>query len=134
MMEKLFENDEELTKVIRYLAPWIEKNFGEESIGDWETTLATKMMMNLLKLWMTPKSRARVERILLFYHPVDRCAMAYALLVFLLMGRKMVFKSAVAKQHFKVLCEMLKDDMPELMFADHLKYILHHYGRKKVES
>ena len=35
----------EICKVLECLAPWIEKTNGEESIGSWETTLATKMMV-----------------------------------------------------------------------------------------
>ena len=37
----------EISMVLQYLAPWIEKTNGEESIGSWETTLATKMMVKL---------------------------------------------------------------------------------------
>ena len=54
----------EISKVLQYLAPWIEKTDGEESVGSWETTLATKMMMKLLELWMTQDSREHVEKIL----------------------------------------------------------------------
>lgn len=42
--------NEELSKVLQHLAPWIEKTDGEETVGSWETTLATKMMMKLLEL------------------------------------------------------------------------------------
>ena len=58
--EQEAENNQnsELGKVLQYLAPWIEKTNGEESIGSWETTLATKMMVKLLELWMTQDSRA----------------------------------------------------------------------------
>ena len=76
----------EICKVLECLAPWIEKTNGEESIGSWETTMATKM----------------------------------------------TFKSAVANQHYKTICKMMKDDMPELMFANHIKYMVHKYGKKKA--
>lgn len=131
--EQEAENNQnsELGKVLQYLAPWIEKTNGEESIGSWETTLATKMMVKLLELWMTQDSRERVEKMLEYYHPLDRAAMAYGLVVYVMTGMKMTFKSAVANQHYKTICKMLKEDMPQLMFAGHMKYMVRRYGKKK---
>ena len=124
------EENNEISNVLQYLAPWVEKTDGEESIGSWETTLATKMMVKLLELWMTQDSRERVEKMLESYHPLDRSAMAYALVVYVMTGKTMTFKSAVANQHYKTICKMLKEDMPQLMFAGHMKYMLRRYGRK----
>ena len=121
----------EISKVLQYLAPWIEKTNGEESIGSWETTLATKMMVKLLELWMTQDSRERVEKMLEYYHPLDRSAMAYGLVVYVMTGTKMTFKSAVANQHYKTICKMLKEDMPQLPFAGHMKYMMRRYGKNK---
>jgi hypothetical protein len=124
------EENAELTNVLQYLAPWLEKTDGEEPIGSWETSLASKMMVKLLELWLTPESREKVEEILGYYHPLDRAAMAYALVVYMMTGTKMKFKSAVAIQHYKICCQMLKEDMPELMFAGHMKYMVRRYGKK----
>ena len=121
----------EISKVLQYLAPWIEKTDDEESVGAWETTLATKMMVKLLELWLTQESRERVEKMLEYYHPLDRAAMAYALVVYVMTGTKMTFKSAVATQHFKTISKMLKEDMPQLMFANHMKYMVRRYGPKR---
>ena len=135
--EQEAENNQnsELGKVLQYLAPWIEKTNGEESIGSWETTLATKMMVKLLELWMTQDSRERVKKMLEYYHPLDRAAMAYGLVVYVMTGTKMTFKSAVANQHYKTICKMLKEDMPQLMFAGHMKYMIRKYGKgKKVKE
>ena len=125
------EENAELTNVLQYLAPWLEKTDGEEPIGSWETSLASKMMVKLLELWLTPESREKVEEILGYYHPLDRAAMAYALVVYMMTGTKMKFKSAVAIQHYKIMCQFLKRDMPELMFAGHMKYMIRRYGKKK---
>ena len=132
LQEQEAENSQnsELSKVLQYLAPWIEKTDGEESVGSWETTMATKMMVKLLELWMTQESREKVAKMLEFYHPLDRAAMAYALVVYVMTGTKMTFKSAVANQHFKVISKMLKEDMPTLMFAGHMKYMMRRYGKK----
>ena len=132
LQEQEAENSQnsELSKVLQYLAPWIEKTDGEESVGSWETTMATKMMVKLLELWMTQESREKVAKMLEYYHPLDRAAMAYALVVYVMTGTKMTFKSAVATQHFKTISQMLKADMPTLMFAGHMKYMLRRYGKK----
>ena len=133
-MTKIQNNEENVTEVsliLQHLAPWIEKTDGEESIGSWETTMASKMMMKLLELWLTVEDRERVEKMLDFYHPLDRAAMAYALVVYVMTGKKMEFKSAVANEHYKIFCQMLKDDMPTLMFAGHMKYMIRRYGAKR---
>ncbi len=130
-MERVEMQNNEISQMLQHLAPWIEKTDGEESIGSWETTLATKMMMKLLELWMTQDSRERVEKMLEYYHPLDRAAMAYALVVYVMTGTKMTFKSAMANQHYKIICKMLKEDMPQLMFANHMKYMVRRYGPKR---
>ncbi len=124
------EKPSEISQMLLYLAPWIEKTDGEESVGSWETTMATKMMVKLLELWMTQESREKVAKMLEYYHPLDRAAMAYALVVYVMTGTKMTFKSAMATQHFKTICQMLKEDMPTLMFANHMKYMIRRYGKK----
>jgi len=125
------EENNEISKVLHCLAPWIEKTDGEESVGSWETTMATKMMMKLLELWLTEESRERIGKVLEYYHPLDRAAMAYALVVYVMTGHKMEFKSAMAQQHYKYFCKILKDDMPQLMFANHMKYMVRRYGPQR---
>ena len=130
-MDKMEQiENEEVSQILKHLAPWLEKTYGEESLGSWETSMASKLMMKLLELWLTQENRDKVERMLEFYHPLDRAAMAYALIVYVMTGTKMTFKSAMAKQHFKIICQMMKEDMPELIFAGHMRYMLRRYGRK----
>jgi hypothetical protein len=129
----LTEEQEDLKMELHYLAPWIEKTDGIESLTDWETTMAIKMMVKILGLWLTQENREHVEKVLELYHPLDRSALAYALVVYVMTGVKMKFKSPVAKEHFKIICKMLKDDMPELTFAGHMRYMLSKYGPKKVK-
>ena len=138
-METRFETengnvqDVQISLTLQYLAPWVEKTDGLESVGAWENNLATKMMVKLLELWITPESREEVEKVLEYYHPLDRAAMAYALVVYVLTGNQMHFKSAMAAQHYKRFCKMLKEDMPQLMFANHMKYMVRRYGPKKIK-
>ncbi len=107
LQEEQSRENSEIIKMLECLAPWREKTNGEESIGAWETNMATNMMVKLLELWMTQESRKRIEKILEYYHPLDRAAMAYALVLYAMTGRKMSFKSAVAQQHYMTACEML---------------------------
>ncbi|SHN09906.1 hypothetical protein SAMN04488494_0277 [Xylanibacter ruminicola] len=125
--------DVQISLTLQYLAPWVEKTDGLESVGAWENNLATKMMVKLLELWITPESREEVEKVLEYYHPLDRAAMAYALVVYVLTGKELHFKSAMATQHYKRFCKMLKEDMPQLMFANHMKYMVRRYGPKKIK-
>ena len=123
--------DVQVSLTLQYLAPWVEKTDGLESVGAWENNLATKMMVKLLELWITPESREEVEKVLEYYHPLDRAAMAYALLVFMITGERPELKKAVARRHFIVLRRMLQNDMVELTFAGHIRYMLRRYGKRK---
>lgn len=105
------EENDELSNILQYLAPWMVKTHGVESIGSWETSMCSKMMVKLLELWLTKESREKVEKILAFYHPLDRGAMAYALVVFVMTGTIMTFRSAVANQHYKLIRLMLVHNM-----------------------
>ena len=129
--ERVIKEESQIMQMLHHLAPWLEKTDGEELIGNWETTLASRMMIKLLELWLTEESRKRVEKMLEFYHPLDRAAMAYALVVYVMTGTKMKFKSVVANQNYKVASQMLKDDMTTLMFAGHMRYMIYKYGKKK---
>ena len=131
LQEEELDEEYQISKMLEWLMPWVEKTDGEQTIGYWQDTLPTKMMVKLLELWLTPASKEQVEKMLQFYHPLDRAAMAYALVVYVMTGTKMTFKSVVATQHFKTACQMLKADMPELMFAGHMKYMIRKYGPKK---
>ena len=134
LQEQELDEEYQISKMLEWLMPWVEKTDGEQTVGYWQDTLPTRMMVKLLELWMTEESREHIEKILQFYHPLDRAAMAYALLVYVMTGKKMTFKSAVATQHYKMACQMLIQDMPELMFAGHMKYMMRMYGNKKVKS
>jgi len=135
LLQEEEQTDEYLvSKMLEWLMPWAEKTDGEQAVGYWQDTLPTTMMVKLLELWLTEENRKRLQTILQFYHPLDRAAMAYALLTYVMTGHKMTFKTAVAKQHYKTMLEAIKQDMPELTFAGHMKYMMRKYGPKKVKS
>ena len=135
LLQEEEQTDEYLvSKMLEWLMPWAEKTDGEQAVGSWQDSLPTKMMVKLLELWLTEENRKRLQTMLQFYHPLDRAAMAYALLTYVMTGHKMTFKTAVAKQHYKTMLEAIKQDMPELTFAGHMKYMMRKYGPKKVKS
>ena len=42
-------------------------------------------------------------------------------------------KNGAANQHYRTICKMLREDMPQLMFANHMKYMMRTYGPKKIK-
>lgn len=131
---RLAEEQDEVKQVMRYLAPWVKKTDGIQSVGDWETSFSSKLMVKLLEMWLTEENRTYLNDILKWYHPLDRSAMVYALIVFVLTGQRMEFKNKAAQRHYKMLLAAIKDDMPELSFANHVKYMMRKYGPKKVKQ
>lgn len=127
----MLEDEDDLRAVMRYLAPWVEKTDGIQSIGNWETSMSSKMMVMILEMWLTEENREQLEDILKWYHPLDRSAMVYALIVYVMTGRRMELKNKIAQRHYKMFIEAIKDDMPELSFANHMKYMMRKYGPKK---
>ena len=125
------EEEYQTSMMLEWLAPWLEKTDDERTLGYWQDTLPTTMMVRLLELWLTEESRKRLRKMLQFYHPVDRAAMAYALVLYMMTGRKMTFKSVVAQQNYNVMCDVMKKDMPELTFIGHMIYMVRKYGKKK---
>ena len=134
LQEEEQTDEYQVSKVLEWLMPWVEKTDGEQTVGSWQDSLPTTMMIKLLELWLTVENRERLQKTLQFYHPLDRAAMAYALLTYVMTGHKMTFMSAMANQHYKTMLEAIKQDMPELTFAGHMKYMMRKYGPKKVKS
>ena len=128
---RLAEEQEEVKQVMRYLAPWVKKTDGIQSVGDWETSFSSKLMVKLLEMWLTEENREQLNNILKWYHPLDRSAMVFALIVYVMTGRRMELKNKIAQRHYKMFIEAIKDDMPELSFANHMKYMMRKYGPKK---
>ena len=126
------DDDYYLSKMMEWLMPWAEKTEGLQELADWEMKLPEVMMVKLLKMWLSDKNRERLDKVLHGYHPLDRAAMAYALLIFVLTGTKIHFNKALPEQHFKVLCRFIEADMPELSFADHLMFNLLKFGKKHI--
>ena len=127
---KMTIEEKEFNQTLHWLMPWKKKTGGAQLIGLWEDRLSVTMMLKLLELWLTEANRLRLRKLLTYYHPVDQAAMAYALLVYVMTGTRMKFKNPETGIHFKQMTEAIKEDMPELMFAGHLKYMIRRYGKR----
>ena len=126
------DDDYYLANMMRWLMPWIEKNDGTQELGDWENKISEIMMVRLVKMWLSDANKQQLDRVLHYYHPLDRAAMCYALLVFLLTGTKIHFRKPMPEQHFRTLCKAIEADMPQLPFASHLLYTLVKFGKKHI--
>ena len=129
-MKRIKIEEGEFNQTMRWLMPWKEKTDGAQLIGLWEDRLSVTMMLKLVELWLTEKNRVRLRQILKYYHPVDQAAMCYALLVYVLTGHRMIHKNKEARLHFHQMIDAMREDMPELIFSGHLKYMMYKYGKR----
>lgn len=59
-LQELEQEETYLTsKMLEWLMPWLEKTDEESTLGFWQDTLPTTMMVKLLEVWLTEKSRLR---------------------------------------------------------------------------
>ena len=57
-LQELEQEETYLTsKMLEWLMPWLEKTDEESTLGFWQDTLPTTMMVKLLEVWLTEKSR-----------------------------------------------------------------------------
>jgi hypothetical protein len=93
-----------------------------------EFGLAGKMMLALLYQWLSKDNRKAMNRLLQFYHPLDKAMMIYALLLYLMTGKLLKMNNAVAQQHYNQMVEYVDDDMVTLPSHKHLMRLYEKYG------
>ncbi len=127
-------NEQVIAQIVEWLCPWYDKTNGVGRINYWQKNIPVQMMTNLLCMWLTPKGKLKVLRVLRTYHPLDRAALAYALLIYVMTGTKLKPKSELPQRHIQELYNQVTNDMGELLFADHLKSMLEKYGKKEADT
>ncbi len=127
-------NEQVIAQIVEWLCPWYDKTNGIGRINYWQKNIPVQMMTNLLCMWLTPKGKLKVLRVLRTYHPLDRAALAYALLIYVMTGTKLKPKSELPQRHIQELYDQVTNDMGELLFADHLKSMLEKYGKKEADT
>ncbi len=124
-------NEQVIAQIVEWLCPWYDKTNGIGCINYWQKNIPVQMMTNLLCMWLTPQGKLKVLRVLRTYHPLDRAALAYALLIYVMTGTKLKPKSELPQRHIQELYDQVMNDMGELLFAEHLQFLLNKYGKKR---
>lgn len=93
-----------------------------------EFGLAGKMMLSLLYQWLNAENRKEMERLLRFYHPLDKAMIIYAMLLYVTTGKKVKMKNVVAQRHYNMMMEYVDDDMCTLPSHKHLMRLYEKYG------
>ena len=66
-----------------------------------------QLMQRLLANWLTKEELSKVRLYVKYYHPEGRIEMYYAMLQYLMTGKKAYFKNGAAQWHFGLFCEMV---------------------------
>jgi hypothetical protein len=93
-----------------------------------EFGLAGKMMLALLYQWLSNDNRKAMNRLLQFYHPLDKAMLIYALLLYLMTGKLLKMNNIVAQRHYKQMVEYVDDDMVTMPSHKHLMRLYIKYG------
>jgi hypothetical protein len=108
------------------------KPIREEEISQVEMNeefgLAGKMMLALLYQWLSNDNRKAMNRLLQFYHPLDKAMLIYALLLYLMTGKLLKMNNIVAQRHYKQMVEYVDDDMVTMPSHKHLMRLYIKYG------
>lgn len=125
MIDKEKMYDYGLTQTMEWLMPWIDKTNQTEVVGDWEMNVPERMMRNLLNLFLTTRQRQKVEKVLQFYHPYDRAAIDYALLLNRLTGYQPKPRNLLVQYQLDLLVNVMKED-------SNIKVIEHERKMEKI--
>lgn len=125
MIDKEKMYDYGLTQTMEWLMPWIDKTNQTEVVGDWEMNVPERMMRNLLNLFLTTLQRQKVEKVLQFYHPYDRAAIDYALLLNRLTGYLPKPRNLLVQYQLDLLVNVMKED-------SNIKVIEHERKMEKI--
>ena len=124
-------NGKERKEIMEHLTDGMEP-VGEEEMSQVEKNeefgLAGKMMLALLFQWLSAETRKAMDRLLRFYHPLDKAMLIYAMLLYVTTGRRVKMNNAVAQRHYNLMVEFVDDDMYTLPSHKHLMRLYEKYG------
>ena len=109
------------------LEPVREEEMSQVEMNE-EFGLAGKMMLALLYQWLNAQNRKAMERLLRFYHPLDKAMLIYAMLLYVMTGKRVKLNHAVAQRHYNRMVEFVDDDMCTLPSHKHLMRLYKKYG------
>ena len=124
-------NVQERKEIMEHLTDGMEP-VGEEEMSQVEINeefgLAGKMMLALLFQWLNAENRKAMDRLLRFYHPLDKAMLIYAMLLYVTTGKRVRMNNAVAQRHYNLMVEFVDDDMYTLPSHKHLMRLYEKYG------
>lgn len=116
-----------MTHLTHGLKPLREDEVSKVEMNE-EFGLAGKMMLALLYQWLSNDNRKAMNRLLQFYHPLDKAMLIYALLLYLMTGKLLKMNNIVAQRHYKQMVEYVDDDMVTMPSHKHLMRLYIKYG------
>lgn len=109
------------------LEPVREEEMSQVEMNE-EFGLAGKMMLALLYQWLNAQNRKAMEKLLRFYHPLDKAMLIYAMLLYVMTGKRVKLNHAVAQRHYNLMVEFVDDDLCTLPSHKHLMRLYKKYG------
>ena len=68
-----------------------------------------KLMESLLFEWLTKEEKSKVRLYVKYYRHEDRMKMYYAMLLYLMTGKKSKFENGAAQWHFRMFCDLIDE-------------------------
>ena len=121
------EKKQVMTQLTKGMKPIREEEISRVEMNE-EFGLAGKMMLTLLFQWLSNENRKAMNRLLQFYHPLDKAMMIYALLLYLMTGKLLKMNNAIAQRHYDLMVEFVDDDLVTLPSHRHLVRLYEKYG------
>lgn len=86
------------------------------------------VMRDFLFNWLTSESQDRVKRMLRYYDEYEQARLMYALLNYLIFGKKAKFHREVLAWHFELICEKIENDAITLPSHTLMVRLMQRYG------
>ena len=86
------------------------------------------VMKDFLFNWLKPESQNRVKRMLRYYDEYEQARLMYALLSYLIFGKKTKFIREVQSWHFDLICEKIEEDAIHLPSHTLMVKLMKRYG------
>ena len=90
-----------------------------------------QLMQRLLFEWLTKEAKSKVRLYVKYYHPESRIEMYYAMLQYLMTGKKAKFKNGAAQWHFRLFCDLIDEVGYSDKAHQHLKMLWEKIGLLK---
>ena len=87
-----------------------------------------QLMQRLLFEWLTQEAQQKVRRFVKYYHTEARLEMYYAMLRYVMFGKRTRFVKEVANWHFRLFCEQVDSDQYTPRMHEHWIFLWRKIG------